>query len=129
VQSEDDSKFATFATVSTDATGNYTLKTRVAKTYFYRAVVAETDVCDDETSNSQKVRVQKKKAAQESYARARISHRLPIPTYFGTPPDGPARTKEGRPPALRTHDHSARFGCRLTAVSLSTASWSSGDLK
>jgi len=29
-------------------------------------VVSETDVCDDETSNSQKVRVQKKKAAQEA---------------------------------------------------------------
>ena len=29
------------------------------------AVVAETDVCDDETSNSQKVRVQKKKAARD----------------------------------------------------------------
>jgi hypothetical protein len=30
-----------------------------------RAVVYETDACDDETSNSQKVRVQKK-AAQEA---------------------------------------------------------------
>jgi hypothetical protein len=66
LKSEDDSKFATFATVNTDATGNYTLKTKVKKTYFYRAVVAETDACDDETSNSQKVRVQKRKAAQEA---------------------------------------------------------------
>jgi hypothetical protein len=29
-------------------------------------VVAETAVCDDKTSNSQKVRVHKKKAAQEA---------------------------------------------------------------
>ena len=66
LKSEDDSKFATFATVNTDATGNYSLKVKAKKTYFYRAVVAETDVCDDETSNSQKVRVQKRKAAQEA---------------------------------------------------------------
>ena len=66
LKSEDDSMFATFASVNTDTTGNYTLKTKIKKTYFYRAVVAETDACDDETSNSQKVRVQKKKAAQEA---------------------------------------------------------------
>jgi hypothetical protein len=66
LKSEDDSKFATFQTVQTDATGNYSLKVKVKKTYFYRAVVAETDACDDETSNAQKVRVQKKKAAQEA---------------------------------------------------------------
>jgi hypothetical protein len=66
LKSEDDSKFATFQTVNTDATGNYSLKVKVKKTNFYRAVVAETDACDDETSNSQKVRVQKKKAAQEA---------------------------------------------------------------
>jgi hypothetical protein len=66
LKSEDDSKFASFQAVQTDATGNYSLKVKVKKTYFYRAVVSETDVCDDETSNSQKVRVQKKKAAQEA---------------------------------------------------------------
>jgi hypothetical protein len=66
LKSEDDSKFATFQTISTDAAGNYSLKVKVKKTYFYRAVVAETDACDDETSSSQKVRVQKKKAAQEA---------------------------------------------------------------
>jgi hypothetical protein len=66
LKSEDDSKFQTFETVGTDAAGNYTLKAKVKKTYFYRAVVAETDACDDETSNSQKVRVQKRKAAQEA---------------------------------------------------------------
>ena len=66
LKSEDDSKFTTFETVQTETTGNYSLKTKVNKTYFYRAVVGETDACDDETSNSQKVRVQKKKAAQEA---------------------------------------------------------------
>jgi DNA-binding beta-propeller fold protein YncE len=66
LKSEDDSKFATFTTVSTDAAGDYTLKAKVKKTYFYRAVVSESEACDDETSNSQKVRVQKKKAAQEA---------------------------------------------------------------
>ena len=66
LKSEDDSKFATFATVNTDITGNFTLKAKVKKTYFYRAVVSENESCDDETSNSQKVRVQKKKAAQEA---------------------------------------------------------------
>jgi hypothetical protein len=66
LKSEDDSKFATFATVTTDATGNYSTKVKVKKTYFYRAIVAENESCDDEISNSQKVRVQKKKAAQEA---------------------------------------------------------------
>jgi hypothetical protein len=66
LKSEDDSKFETFKTVQTDAAGNYTLRQKVRKTFFYRAVVDETEFCDDETSNSQKVRVQKKKAAQEA---------------------------------------------------------------
>jgi len=66
LKSEDDSKFATFTTVQTDATGNYSTKQKVKKTYFYRAVVQENASCDDESSNSQKVRVQKKKAAQEA---------------------------------------------------------------
>jgi hypothetical protein len=66
LKSEDDSKFATFTTVQTDPAGNYSTKVKVTKTYFYRAVVTEIQVCDDETSNSQKVRVQKKKAAQEA---------------------------------------------------------------
>jgi len=64
LKSEDDSKFATFATAQTDATGSYSLKVKVRKTFFYRAVVADTGACEDETSSSQKVRAQKKKAAQ-----------------------------------------------------------------
>jgi hypothetical protein len=66
LKSEDDSKFATFRTVQTDASGNYSTKVKVKKTYFYRAVVQENAACDDELSNTQKVRVQKKKAAQEA---------------------------------------------------------------
>jgi len=61
-----DAAFATFRTVQTDGTGNYSTKQKVKKTYFYRAIVQETASCDDESSNSQKVRVQKKKAAQEA---------------------------------------------------------------
>jgi hypothetical protein len=66
LKSQDDSKFTTFKTVTTDTTGNFSTKEKVKKTYFYRAVITETNACDDETSNSQKVRVQKKKAAQEA---------------------------------------------------------------
>jgi hypothetical protein len=66
LKSEDDSKFATFVSVQTDVNGNYTIKVKAKKTYFYRAVVSETEVCDDETSNTQKVRLQKKKTAQEA---------------------------------------------------------------
>jgi hypothetical protein len=66
LKSEDDSKFETFKTVTTDDAGNFTLRQKVKKTFFYRAVVGETEACDDELSNTQKVRVQKKKAAQEA---------------------------------------------------------------
>ena len=66
LKSEDDSKFAPFETVSTDATGNFSLRVKVSRTHFYRAVISETDACDDETSNSVKVRAQKKEAAQEA---------------------------------------------------------------
>jgi hypothetical protein len=61
-----DTEFATFETVQTDQAGNFADKVKVKKTRIYRAVVSETEVCDDELSNTQKVRVQKKKAAQEA---------------------------------------------------------------
>jgi hypothetical protein len=61
-----DTAFATFKTVQTDQTGNFADKVKVKKTRIYRAVVQESGVCDDELSNTQKVRVQKKKAAQEA---------------------------------------------------------------
>ena len=65
-KSQPDTAFKTFTTVQTDQAGNFADKVKVKKTRIYRAVVAETEACDDETSNSQKVRVQKKKAAQEA---------------------------------------------------------------
>ena len=65
-KNEPDSEFHTFATVQTDAAGNFELRKKVELTKLYRAVVTETDSCNNETSNSQKVRVQKKKAVREA---------------------------------------------------------------
>jgi hypothetical protein len=61
-----DTAFATFKAVQTDQAGNFADKVKVKKTRIYRAVVQESASCDDELSNTQKVRVQKKKAAQEA---------------------------------------------------------------
>jgi hypothetical protein len=61
-----DTAFATFRTVQTDQAGNFADKVKVKKTRIYRGVVPETEACDDELSNTQKVRVQQKKAAQEA---------------------------------------------------------------
>jgi hypothetical protein len=61
-----DTAFTTFASVQTDATGNFSDKVKVKKTRIYRAQVSETEACDDELSNTQKVRVQKPKAAKEA---------------------------------------------------------------
>jgi subtilisin-like proprotein convertase family protein len=61
-----DTAFSTFDSVQTDATGNFSDKVKVKKTRIYRAQVRETEACDDELSNTQKVRVQKPKAAKEA---------------------------------------------------------------
>ena len=61
-----DSAFHTFTTVPADAAGSFHLRKPVGVTKVYRAVVHETARCDDETSNTVTVRVQKKKAAQEA---------------------------------------------------------------
>jgi len=61
-----DSAFTTFATLQTDNAGNYEIRKRVRKTRVYRAFVQETGACDDELSNTQKVRVQKPRPAQEA---------------------------------------------------------------
>jgi hypothetical protein len=58
--------FSTFRTLQTDLAGNFADKVKVKKTRIYRAVVRENASCDEELSNTQKVRVQKKKAAQEA---------------------------------------------------------------
>ena len=65
-KSEDDSQFKTFETAQTDAAGNFSLRKKMRRTRVYRALVQENASCDDELSNTQKVRVQKKKAAQEA---------------------------------------------------------------
>ena len=61
-----DTAFESFDSLQTDAAGNFADKVKVKKTYIYRAQVAETEACDDELSNTQKVRVQKPKAAKEA---------------------------------------------------------------
>jgi hypothetical protein len=61
-----DTAFTTFKTVQTDQAGNFADKVKVKKTRVYRAIVQESAACDEELSNTQKVRVQKKKAAQEA---------------------------------------------------------------
>jgi hypothetical protein len=61
-----DTAFSTFDSVQTDAAGNFADKVKVKKTRIYRAQVQETEACDDELSNTQKVRVQKPNAAKEA---------------------------------------------------------------
>jgi hypothetical protein len=59
--------FTTFASVQTDAQGSFSLKKKVKKTFEYRAQVVETAACTAALSNTEKVKVKKKKkAAQEA---------------------------------------------------------------
>jgi hypothetical protein len=53
--------FTTFEQVQTDATGAFTTKERIKKTFEWRAVLAENQNCDDATSISEKVKAKKKK--------------------------------------------------------------------
>jgi hypothetical protein len=53
--------FTTFASVQTDAQGSFSLKKKVKKTFEYRAQVVETAACTAALSNSEKVKVKKKK--------------------------------------------------------------------
>jgi hypothetical protein len=53
--------FTTFAQVQTDAQGSFSLKKKVKKTFEYRAQVVETATCGAALSNSEKVKVKKKK--------------------------------------------------------------------
>jgi hypothetical protein len=53
--------FTAFATVQTDAQGSFSLKKKVKKTFEYRAQVLETAACGAALSNSEKVKVRKKK--------------------------------------------------------------------
>jgi hypothetical protein len=53
--------FTTFAQVQTDAQGSFSLKKKVKKTFEFRAQVVETAACTAALSNSEKVKVKKKK--------------------------------------------------------------------
>ncbi len=53
--------FTTFAAVQTDAQGSFSLKEKVKKTFEYRAQAVETATCASGLSNTEKVKVKKKK--------------------------------------------------------------------
>jgi hypothetical protein len=53
--------FATLELLGTDAAGAFSTKEKVKKTFEYRAQVAETEACLGQTSNTEKVKVKKKK--------------------------------------------------------------------
>jgi sugar lactone lactonase YvrE len=53
--------FQTFEQVQTDPTGDFSTNEKVTKTFEYRAQVAETATCLGQTSNTEKVKVKKKK--------------------------------------------------------------------
>jgi DNA-binding beta-propeller fold protein YncE len=54
------------ATEQTDAQGNFATKVKVKKSSLYTARVAETPACEPESSDTEKVRVQKPQAAEEA---------------------------------------------------------------
>jgi hypothetical protein len=53
--------FTTFAQVQTDAQGSFSLKKKLKKTFEFRAQIVETATCTAALSNSEKVKVKKKK--------------------------------------------------------------------
>jgi hypothetical protein len=53
--------FKTFAQLQTNAQGNFSLKKKLRKTFEFRAQVGETATCLGQTSNTEKVKVKKKK--------------------------------------------------------------------
>jgi hypothetical protein len=53
--------FTTVEQLQTNAAGNFTTKEKVKKTFQYRAQVGETATCAGQTSNTEKVKVKKKK--------------------------------------------------------------------
>jgi hypothetical protein len=52
--------FTTVEQLQTSATGSFSTKEKVKKTFEFRAQVAETDACLGQTSNTEKVKVKKK---------------------------------------------------------------------
>jgi hypothetical protein len=64
LQRKKPSQAATFTTVEqlqTDAAGNFSAKEKVKKTFEYRAQVGETATCLGGVSNTEKVKVKKKR--------------------------------------------------------------------
>jgi hypothetical protein len=53
--------FTTFQQLQTDGAGGFSLKTKVKKTFEYRAQVSETATCNGQVSNTEKVKVKKKR--------------------------------------------------------------------
>ena len=53
--------FTTFDQLQTDAAGSFSTKVRIKKTFDYRAVVGETQACDDAASETEKVKAKRKK--------------------------------------------------------------------
>jgi hypothetical protein len=53
--------FTTVEQLLTDAGGSFSAKEKVKKTFQYRAQVLETATCDDGVSNTEKVKVKKKR--------------------------------------------------------------------
>jgi hypothetical protein len=53
--------FTTFTQIQADTAGNFSTKKKIKRTYEYRAILAETEACDDAASASEKVKAKKKK--------------------------------------------------------------------
>jgi Big-like domain-containing protein/WD40 repeat protein len=53
--------FTTFQQLQTNGQGGFSLKTKVKKTFQYEAVLGQTQVCEDATSDTEKVKAKKKK--------------------------------------------------------------------
>ena len=60
-RSQSDAEFKAFDQLQTDAAGSFADKVKVKKSFLYRAQVAETEVCEDGISNTEKVKAKKRK--------------------------------------------------------------------
>jgi len=59
-RSQSDAQFTTFDHPQTDAAGSFADKVKVKKSVLYRAQVAETEVCEDGVSNTDKVKAKRR---------------------------------------------------------------------
>lgn len=53
--------FTTFLQLQSDAAGNFSVKRKIKKTFQYRAVLGQTQACEDATSSSETVKAKKRK--------------------------------------------------------------------